>query len=251
MNWAHLCGRFTWVRAGKVTGQGARSEDLRAHVSADRPARPDVDRPTIAAGLDRNLHDREISMGGIAATQPARQGGGEGGPPCPSWATRHPIRPGPHRSTRPGSGAPCKPLGIFLADLLVLACVAAIGFTVALFVAGVAFPAGDLQDAAKMGVLLSFVAGGAAILAGRLARAELRRCAVRARLSDPSRPATSVEAIPAARRSPSGLRHDAVRFATSPCSASVSTKSHIAERGRIRTKAGKAGLHLGRGPSFQ
>jgi NhaA family Na+:H+ antiporter len=82
-----------------------------------------------------------------------------------------------------------KPLGIFLAgllaarvlgfglpeglrpaDLLVLGCVAAIGFTVALFVAGVAFPAGPLQDAAKMGALLSFAAAGVAILAGRLAR---------------------------------------------------------------------------------
>jgi NhaA family Na+:H+ antiporter len=40
-------------------------------------------------------------------------------------------------------------------------CAAGIGFTVALFVAVVAFPAGDIQDAAKMGALGSF---GAAIV---------------------------------------------------------------------------------------
>ncbi len=38
-----------------------------------------------------------------------------------------------------------------LTDLVVLGCVAAIGFTVSLFFAGVALPAGDIQDAAKMG----------------------------------------------------------------------------------------------------
>ena len=43
-------------------------------------------------------------------------------------------------------------------DLLVLASCAGIGFTVALFVAGVAFPdgdTGDTKDAAKLGALLS------------------------------------------------------------------------------------------------
>ena len=40
-------------------------------------------------------------------------------------------------------------------DLLVLASCAGIGFTVALFVAGVAFPDGDTKDAAKLGALLS------------------------------------------------------------------------------------------------
>ena len=59
-------------------------------------------------------------------------------------------------------------------DLFVLGCVAAIGFTVALFVAGVAFPPGPVQDAAKMGALFSFGAAGIAIAAGRLLRVERR-----------------------------------------------------------------------------
>ena len=60
------------------------------------------------------------------------------------------------------------PEGLRLADLLVLGCVAAIGFTVSLFVATVAFPAGEVQDAAKMGALLSFSAAGIALLAGKM-----------------------------------------------------------------------------------
>ena len=58
-----------------------------------------------------------------------------------------------------------------------LGCVAAIGFTVALFVAGVAFPAGPLQDAAKMGALFSFGASVIAIVAGRLMQVERRALA--------------------------------------------------------------------------
>ena len=42
------------------------------------------------------------------------------------------------------------PQGMRMADLVV-GCVAAIGFTVSLFVASVAFPGGSVQDAAKMG----------------------------------------------------------------------------------------------------
>ncbi|MBS0565028.1 MAG: Na+/H+ antiporter NhaA [Proteobacteria bacterium] len=64
------------------------------------------------------------------------------------------------------------PRGMRLADLVALGCVAAIGFTVALFVATVAFEQGPLQDAAKMGALFSFGAAGVAILAGRLLRVE-------------------------------------------------------------------------------
>lgn len=60
--------------------------------------------------------------------------------------------------------------GMSLADLFVLGCVAAIGFTVALFVATVAFPAGGIQDGAKMGALLSFLAAVIAIAAGKIAR---------------------------------------------------------------------------------
>lgn len=56
------------------------------------------------------------------------------------------------------------PEGMSYKDLLVLGSAAGIGFTVALFVAGVAFPDGDVKDAAKLGALLSlgsmFVAYG-------------------------------------------------------------------------------------------
>jgi len=66
------------------------------------------------------------------------------------------------------------PQGMRVSDLVVVGCVAAIGFTVALFVAGVAFPPGPVQDAAKMGALCSFGASGLALLAGRLMRVERR-----------------------------------------------------------------------------
>lgn len=60
------------------------------------------------------------------------------------------------------------PKGMNLRDLWVLGCAAGIGFTVALFVAAVAFPAGDIQDAAKMGALLSFLAAVVTIVFGRV-----------------------------------------------------------------------------------
>jgi len=53
-------------------------------------------------------------------------------------------------------------------ELFVVGCAAAIGFTVALFVATVAFPLGDIQDAAKMGALASFGAAGVTWLAARI-----------------------------------------------------------------------------------
>jgi len=62
------------------------------------------------------------------------------------------------------------PEGMRLPDLFVVGVVAAIGFTVALFVASVAFQAGPLQDAAKMGALFSFGAGALAIVAGIVMR---------------------------------------------------------------------------------
>ena len=52
------------------------------------------------------------------------------------------------------------PAGIRQKDLIIIGCAAAIGFTVALFVSTVAFPAGPIQDAAKMGALASFFAAG-------------------------------------------------------------------------------------------
>ncbi|HEY6509518.1 MAG TPA: Na+/H+ antiporter NhaA, partial [Vicinamibacterales bacterium] len=66
------------------------------------------------------------------------------------------------------------PEGMRMSDLVVVGCVAAIGFTVALFVAGVAFPPGPVQDAAKMGALFSFFAAGIAIAVGRIMRVERR-----------------------------------------------------------------------------
>jgi len=66
------------------------------------------------------------------------------------------------------------PDGMRISDLFVLGCVAAIGFTVALFVAGVAFPPGPVQDAAKMGALFSFGAAAIGIAAGRIVRVERR-----------------------------------------------------------------------------
>ncbi|HEY0274904.1 MAG TPA: Na+/H+ antiporter NhaA [Paenirhodobacter sp.] len=66
------------------------------------------------------------------------------------------------------------PEGMMMRDLFVLGCVAAIGFTVALFVASVAFDAGPMQDAAKMGALFSLAASVIAIAAGRLLRVTRR-----------------------------------------------------------------------------
>lgn len=60
------------------------------------------------------------------------------------------------------------PEGMRVSDLFVLGSVAAIGFTVSLFVASVAFDPGEIQDAAKMGALFSFGAAVLSILLGRL-----------------------------------------------------------------------------------
>ncbi|MCT4556614.1 MAG: Na+/H+ antiporter NhaA [Pelagimonas sp.] len=64
------------------------------------------------------------------------------------------------------------PEGMRLIDLIVIGFVAAIGFTVSLFVASVAFEPGLVQDAAKMGALLSFGAAVVAIISGKLLRVE-------------------------------------------------------------------------------
>ncbi len=64
------------------------------------------------------------------------------------------------------------PQGMRIIDLVVIGFVAAIGFTVSLFVASVAFDAGPVQDAAKMGALFSFAAAGVSILAGWITRVE-------------------------------------------------------------------------------
>ena len=67
------------------------------------------------------------------------------------------------------------PTGMRMADLPVVGMVAAIGFTVSLFIASVAFDGGAVQDAAKMGALFSFGAAVLAILAGRLMRVEKQK----------------------------------------------------------------------------
>ncbi|SLN23168.1 Na(+)/H(+) antiporter NhaA [Roseovarius litorisediminis] len=66
------------------------------------------------------------------------------------------------------------PQGMRIIDLVVIGCVAAIGFTVSLFVASVAFDAGPVQDAAKMGALFSFAAAIISIFVGKLLRVEKR-----------------------------------------------------------------------------
>jgi NhaA family Na+:H+ antiporter len=62
------------------------------------------------------------------------------------------------------------PDGIRFRELFVIGCAAGIGFTVALFVASVAFPEGAVQDAAKMGALASFSAAGTTLLAAKVLR---------------------------------------------------------------------------------
>ncbi len=75
------------------------------------------------------------------------------------WLAAHPMRLG-------------LPEGMKTSDLFVLGCVAAIGFTVSLFVASVAFPAGPIQDAAKMGALFSFGAAAISFIVGKVFRVE-------------------------------------------------------------------------------
>ena len=64
------------------------------------------------------------------------------------------------------------PQGMRTADLFVIGCVAAIGFTVSLFIASVAFDAGPVQDAAKMGALFSFAAAIISLIVGKLTKIE-------------------------------------------------------------------------------
>jgi Na+:H+ antiporter, NhaA family len=63
-----------------------------------------------------------------------------------------------------------RPSGVTWRDLTVVGVVAAIGFTVALFFATAAFPAGELLDQAKMGALLSFSAAILGVAAAFLLR---------------------------------------------------------------------------------
>ena len=60
------------------------------------------------------------------------------------------------------------PEGMRTIDLLIIGFIAAIGFTVSLFISAVAFPGGEVQDAAKMGALLSFGAVFISLFVGRV-----------------------------------------------------------------------------------
>ena len=62
------------------------------------------------------------------------------------------------------------PEGLQVRDLIVVGIAAAIGFTVSLFFATAAFPAGDALAQTKMGALLSFAAAPLALAASRLLR---------------------------------------------------------------------------------
>jgi len=60
-----------------------------------------------------------------------------------------------------------RPVGMTCADVALVGLAAAIGFTVALFFATAAFPPGPILDQAKMGALLSVVAGPLAVAGSR------------------------------------------------------------------------------------
>ncbi len=83
------------------------------------------------------------------------------------WVAAHPMKFG-------------LPVGMRTSDLFVIGCVAAIGFTVSLFIASVAFEGSvaidgvDVRGAAKMGALFSFVAALISIIAGKMCRVEKR-----------------------------------------------------------------------------
>ncbi|UWQ15099.1 Na+/H+ antiporter NhaA [Aliiroseovarius sp. M344] len=78
---------------------------------------------------------------------------------CMGWLAAHPM----------GLGLPA---GMRTIDLIVIGFVAAIGFTVSLFVASVAFSPGPIQDAAKMGALFSFGAVILSFAAGKLLKVQ-------------------------------------------------------------------------------
>ena len=71
------------------------------------------------------------------------------------WLAAHPMKLG-------------LPEGMQTSDLVVIGFIAAIGFTVSLFIASVAFPAGAVQDAAKMGALFSFFATVLSFIAAKI-----------------------------------------------------------------------------------
>ena len=77
------------------------------------------------------------------------------------------------------------PAGLQIRDLLVVGTAAAIGFTVSLFFATAAFPAGAALAETKIGALLSFVAAPLALVMSRLLRVRAHAI-TRRRLLEPS-----------------------------------------------------------------
>lgn len=60
------------------------------------------------------------------------------------------------------------PNGMTMREVVLVGCAAGIGFTVSLFVSTVAFPRGEVQDAAKLGALFSLASAGITLLLARL-----------------------------------------------------------------------------------
>ena len=79
------------------------------------------------------------------------------------------------------------PPGLGTGDLLVVGVVAAIGFTVSLFFATAAFPAGVASAETKMGALLSFVAAPLALVVSRIVRWRGLHARPETRHADPTR----------------------------------------------------------------
>ncbi len=81
------------------------------------------------------------------------------------WLAAYPLRLG-------------LPAGMRTVDLFVVGCVAAIGFTVSLFIASVAFDGSvtlegvNVRDAAKMGALFSFAAAIVSVVVGKLTKVQ-------------------------------------------------------------------------------
>ena len=82
------------------------------------------------------------------------------------------------------------PPGLRTGDLLVVGVVASIGFTVSLFFATAAFPAGAALAETKMGALLSFVAAPLALVVSRLVRLQALSTRIEAHAADSARNAT-------------------------------------------------------------
>jgi Na+/H+ antiporter NhaA len=62
------------------------------------------------------------------------------------------------------------PRAVTIKDVIIIGCVAGIGFTVALFFCTASFPDGDLLDQTKMGALFSFMAVLVAAVMARVLR---------------------------------------------------------------------------------